>query len=315
MSSPLNDSNSQRCDSKSDSPPSYEEITGPAVWPVPHGPCYHHEWNYNSLPSAYHTYSNIPSLNVPLPASQHNSPATVDQWSTQTPRPMSSNHPVSQATVVYNQPSNTETPASTYNNISTPPNWADGIHTLNLATTTTQSVIAKRFQKGRPKVLGILMILAAIAQFGVGAVLPFNQSKSYSKSLSYGIPFWTSAIVIFTGSILLAATRRTSSLLVKTSIFFIILTWISCSVAIAFSYFDLEETKCYHGFCQSYSSATPLYYALIGVNALILLLSIVAALVGLCTLTSHSKQDPQESIVLPTVAPSAPPVDTAQRYL
>ncbi|XP_073540686.1 uncharacterized protein [Phyllobates terribilis] len=316
MSSPLHDINCHKPECTCRSPPSYEEITAPPVWSIPQGPS-HQQWNYNSLPPTYHIYSNIPSLNAPLPASQHNSIATIDQWSIEAPRPISSNPSACHTTTVFNHQCNTETPASTYDNISTQARRAEGDHSLNLENTTTQrtlSVIAKRFQKGS-KVLGTLMILAACTQIGVGVALVFNQYDSDSKSLSYGIPFWTSAFYIITESLLLAAKGKNISCLVKTSICSNIITWIFCSTAIAFSVLDLEEIKCYHAFCYTYSGASTLYHCLIAMNVLILLLSLVAALVGIYTLTSHSKKDPQQSTVLSTVSPSAPPLEAAQQHV
>ncbi|XP_077107064.1 membrane-spanning 4-domains subfamily A member 4A-like [Ranitomeya variabilis] len=269
-----------------DSPPSYEEITAPQVWSITQGPSYSQEWNYNSLPPT-NINSNIPSLNAPLPASRNNVIATVDDGSIETPRPIYSNPSAFHTT--------TETPESTYDNISTPPRRADGNNFPNLENNVTQrtSVIAKRFQKGRPKLLGILMILVAIAQFAVGVALVFKQFDSGSRSLLYGIPFWTSAFYIITESLFLAAKAKASSCLVKTIICSKIITWIFCATAIAFSVLDLEEIKCFRPFCETYAGAIPLYYSLIAMNILILLLSLLTALVGVYALRSHSKEDPQ----------------------
>ncbi|XP_069608926.1 membrane-spanning 4-domains subfamily A member 4A-like [Ranitomeya imitator] len=308
------------------SPPSYEEITAPQVWSIPLGPSYCQERNYNSLPPNY-INSNIPSLNAPLPASQNDVLATVDDWSIETPRPIYSNPSAFHTTTVCNQHCNTETPEATYYNISTPPMRADGNNFPNLENNITQrtSVIAKRFQIGRPKVLGIMMILAALAQFAVGVALVFKQFDSGSRSLSYGIPFWTSAFYIITESLFLAAKAKAPSCLVKTIICCNIITWIFCATAIAFSVLDLEEIKCSHPFCQTYADAIPLYYSLIALNILILLLSLLTALVGVYALRSHSKEDPQRKPttrnvrrgdgrkVLISHMASAPPIEVAHQ--
>ncbi|XP_056387717.1 uncharacterized protein LOC130282863 [Hyla sarda] len=286
--------NSNTSETTCHNPPPYNEISPSPIWTISLAPS-NQAWDDNALPPAYHTLSNVPLVNVPLPASQFNSPPTNEQWSMMTPRPTYTNPSTTQATAVHSQQFSIETPAPSHNNNSTS-SWSNyDDHSQNLGIIpetqgTTLSVLEKRFRRRKMNIIGGSIILTAVAQIIVSLSLLYNTE---SKLASYGTAYWTSAIYIITGYILLVTKRKPTTHLVCSSVVFNIMTWISCATSLALAVIDLGEFKklCFINACYTYSQLSPYYYTLIAMNSLVLLLSLPAGLIGITALSSHSKDN------------------------
>ncbi|XP_069835413.1 uncharacterized protein [Dendropsophus ebraccatus] len=292
-SPPLNKVNSHMDEITCHNPPSYHEISASPIWTISLAQSDNPEFDDQSLPPAYHTLTNVPlpPLNVPLPAPQFNSPPTTEPLYTEIPRHNYTN-PSPPQPAIYSQQWNTETPAPGYNNRSTTPSSAydDSFQDLRNPTTqrTTLSVIEQKFRKRKINIFGSVMILAALGQLVVSLSLQYDASKS----LQYGIPYWTSSVYIVTGFLLIAVKRNPTVRLVWSSVVSNIITLIFCCTAMACFFLDIQKSSepCIHDYCP-YTVAFINYYILIAVNTPVLMISILAGLTGICALTSQSKED------------------------
>lgn len=278
MVSPVNDVHSHT--EEITNPPPYSDNTAPPVWTVPLAPSSDQNWSDQSLPPAYHTLSDH---SLPWPASQLSRPPTPGLTSIQ-PSP------------VYNPQWNIEASAPAYDSTSIPPSSAHETHSQNVTNTssqgTTLSIMEQRFLKGRPTVHGVLMIMAAIGQIGVGISLLSYNTISYSRILQSGFPYWTSTFYFITGALLMAAEAKSTPGWVMCSIFCNFITFTFCCAGIAISVLDLHECLL-HNFCEIYPNAPSLYHGLIAINVLILLFSLPAASAGIYAFAAKSKEDPQ----------------------
>ncbi|XP_073453254.1 uncharacterized protein [Aquarana catesbeiana] len=85
------------------------------------------------------------------------------------------------------------------------------------------------FLKGKPKALGILVIVAAILEIGLGIALVFTRFKF---TLLSGIPFWGPVFYIIAASLTLAAQKKPNVCLIKGSLSLNIISSIFSMVAV-----------------------------------------------------------------------------------
>ncbi|XP_071986811.1 membrane-spanning 4-domains subfamily A member 4D-like [Engystomops pustulosus] len=295
MSSPLNDVISVTYPEQN--PPPYSEIGASPIWTTSLPQSDDIRWKDQS-PPAYHTLSNVPPMNVLLPSSQLGSSPTVTPWIVETPRPYQMDPLPSRATSTYSHQSPTVTAELTSNNV-TPPRRVNAPNPR-----TTSSVIEQRFKKGRPNVCGGVIIAAAFVQIGVSMSLPMDNRLTL---MSYGIPYWTSAFYLTTGSLLLAAAQKPSLCFVKSSVCVTIVACILCAVGMTFSIFGLQELEFFDHFNDPYRGASSLYYTIIAMNALVLLLSFPATCYGVYALSWKSKHFQLFPIPNAGVSSASPP--------
>ncbi|XP_077310746.1 membrane-spanning 4-domains subfamily A member 4A-like [Lithobates pipiens] len=98
------------------------------------------------------------------------------------------------------------------------------------------------FLKGKPKALGILVIVAAILEIGLGIALAFTE---INITLPSGIPFWGPVFYIIAASLTLAAQKKPNICLIKGSLSLNIISSIFSMVAVILNIVDLATLRCY----------------------------------------------------------------------
>lgn len=88
------------------------------------------------------------------------------------------------------------------------------------STTVSQNIntclpFFQTFLKGKPKALGILVIVAAILEIGLGIALLYTAP---TITLPSGIPFWGSVAYIIAGSLTISAQKKPSTCLIRGSL-------------------------------------------------------------------------------------------------
>ncbi|KAM9220256.1 membrane-spanning 4-domains subfamily A member 4A-like [Dugong dugon] len=104
----------------------------------------------------------------------------------------------------------------------------------------------EKFLKGEPKVLGVVQILIALMNLGLGIImmcvsLPFN--VPYPVSAYTGYPVWGSVMFIVSGSLSIAAGNRTTRGLGMDG-FVLILSVLEFCIAVSLSAFGCKVTCC-----------------------------------------------------------------------
>ncbi|XP_073414893.1 membrane-spanning 4-domains subfamily A member 4A-like [Dendrobates tinctorius] len=192
----------------------------------------------NSIP--YQFESNmIPGQNAPtLPwnetqvGPQHFFPTTTHQWYAQPGMIMQSN-----PNYIIPQPTN-------------PTSWL------------------QTFKKGKPKALGIVLILTAICQIALGIVLPFISLGSIT--FYSGIEYWSTIFYIITGSFTISAEKRQSIPQVKASFGLNIASAIITVAGIIINILDFFVVYCdlYYG-CDYYYRSPDGAYIVLGILLLL----------------------------------------------
>ncbi|XP_040177017.1 membrane-spanning 4-domains subfamily A member 4A-like [Rana temporaria] len=98
------------------------------------------------------------------------------------------------------------------------------------------------FLKGKPKALGILVIVAAILEIGLGIALCFTL---FTITLPSGISFWGPVFYIIAGSLTLGAQKKPNICLIKGSLGLNIISSIFSMVALILNIVDLGILQCY----------------------------------------------------------------------
>ncbi|XP_073453245.1 membrane-spanning 4-domains subfamily A member 4A-like isoform X2 [Aquarana catesbeiana] len=98
------------------------------------------------------------------------------------------------------------------------------------------------FLKGKPKALGILVIVAAILEIGLGIASVFT---SFTITFPSGIPFWGPVFYIIAASLTLAAQKKPNICLIKGSLSLNIISSIFSMVAVILNIADLATLRCY----------------------------------------------------------------------
>ncbi|XP_073414892.1 membrane-spanning 4-domains subfamily A member 4D-like [Dendrobates tinctorius] len=171
---------------------------------------------------------------------------------------------------------------------------------------TESSAFYKTFLKGKPKALGIVLILAAILQVMVGIGLIFT---TFSVSLPSGIPFWGPIIYIIAGSLTIAAQAKPSTCLIKGSLSMNILTITFSVIGLVLTCVDLGIIWCYpRRLCRSRIIGGYLIDSiLIVTNLLLFCLSISLSVFGCRALNHASSIVPQVFVIQNDVVISMPP--------
>ncbi|XP_077107067.1 uncharacterized protein LOC143764882 isoform X2 [Ranitomeya variabilis] len=133
-----------------------------------------YQFQSNMIPgqNAPNQYSSMPLWNVTQVEPQHFTPTTAHQWNAQPGMTMQSN------------------PNYIIPQLTNPTSWL------------------KTFEKGKPKALGIVLIITAICQIVLGIVLPFISLGSIT--FYSGIEYWSTVFYIITGSLTISAQKRQS---------------------------------------------------------------------------------------------------------
>ncbi|XP_075071536.1 uncharacterized protein LOC142160573 [Mixophyes fleayi] len=317
MSSPVDDVTTCSNDSVEYTPSEYPISTASSTVPP-----VDQQWNNCSSPPAYETLGFSPTQSVHETTSQLNTPPTVQQWNMHTQRSapnvpsvsqilnnshtadqqniqgLSPTHDIVQTSQILVRSTNSEqwnmqmvTPAHD----APPSSLALNGPTAALQQNTDALIPERttdfkhRFRNGKPRALGILLILAAIVQIGVGIGLAYSKHNYLLTSLSYGIPFWSPAVYILAGSLLIEAWAKPSIFRVKRSGLFSLIAFVISLAGLVFNFLDLQKFECSLGYydfyehssCQHlYSNTYKVFLTLIGTNVLALLLSISTACIG-----------------------------------
>ncbi|XP_068114445.1 membrane-spanning 4-domains subfamily A member 15-like [Hyperolius riggenbachi] len=168
----------------------------------------------------------------------------------------SESQPPNYETIYDNTPttiSSSDVPSETYlHDVSLPPpayqdfssthtwNVPSDAPVWNMATTVPQNVDSsppffQAFLKGKPKVLGILVIVLAMVEIALGIALNFI---AFSSTVTSAIPFWGAGIFILAGSLTIAAQMKPNICLVKVSLILNIIGSIVATVAFILNAID-----------------------------------------------------------------------------
>ncbi|XP_063819445.1 membrane-spanning 4-domains subfamily A member 4D-like [Pseudophryne corroboree] len=172
----------------------------------------------------------------------------------------------------------------------------------NLAAVVPQNIDSsssffRTFVKGKPKALGIVLIVSAILQIALGIGLFFIP---HFLSLYSGIPFWGSVFYIIAGSLTIAAQAKPSICLVKGSLSMNIISTMVTLVVLILSGIDLAVIDCGYFYSPNGRDNPYLYRRcqlqliigyvchslLLGVNLLLFCITISVSIFG-CRSLSH----------------------------
>ncbi|XP_073414906.1 membrane-spanning 4-domains subfamily A member 4A-like [Dendrobates tinctorius] len=126
------------------------------------------------------------------------------------------------------------------------PQWR--VANVMAPNTHPSSPFYQTFLKSKPKALGIVLIISAILEIGLGIALGFT---SYSISFPSGIPFWGPIFYIIAGALTISAHHKPNVCLIRGSLSLNIITSIVTTIALIINIVDLTVMQsfwnCYHG--------------------------------------------------------------------
>ncbi|CAI9619127.1 unnamed protein product [Staurois parvus] len=105
------------------------------------------------------------------------------------------------------------------------------------------------FLKGKPKALGIVVLVAAILEIGLGIVLAITH---LAITLISGTPFWGPVFYIIAGSLTVAAQKKPNICLIKGSLSLNIISSIFSMVAVILNIIDFLTNQCYSSYSYNY---------------------------------------------------------------
>ncbi|XP_040176985.1 membrane-spanning 4-domains subfamily A member 4D-like [Rana temporaria] len=154
------------------------------------------------------------------------------------------------------------------------------------------------FLKGKPKALGILVIVAAILEIGLGIALIFS---SLSTTIISGITFWGPVFYIIAGSLTIAAQTKPNICLIRGSLGLNIISSIFSMTAVILNSVDFIIIQCYRfNYSSSYTNLDGYYlcqqeltrgYAvlsvLLGINLLLFCITISTSVFGCRSLSKE----------------------------
>ncbi|XP_071986808.1 membrane-spanning 4-domains subfamily A member 3-like isoform X3 [Engystomops pustulosus] len=172
---------------------------------------------------------------------QSPAPTSVPNWNTQVP------------TYIQNVPSpypgyNGSSPAQAWNVATGPPQW--NVAGIVAPNTDPSSPFFTTFLRGKPKALGIVMIVAAILEIALGIGLIYTTLTITRIS---GIPFWGSVFYIIAGILSITAQAKPNSCLVRGSLALNIISCAVTGIAISLNGLDfvlipsIKDCDDYHG--------------------------------------------------------------------
>ncbi|KAM9325078.1 membrane-spanning 4-domains subfamily A member 8-like [Gastrophryne carolinensis] len=119
-----------------------------------------------------------------------------------------------------------------------------GDHVTTIIPPATQSfAFHQKFLEGKPKALGIVMVVVGIIHIGLGTGLLFTPSTT---TLFSGLPFWGAVFYIVAGSLLISAEQKPSRCLVQGSLGLNIIISILCVIGLILSIVDISFFYCYY---------------------------------------------------------------------
>ncbi|XP_036621249.1 membrane-spanning 4-domains subfamily A member 4A-like [Trichosurus vulpecula] len=140
----------------------------------------------------------------------------------------------------------------------------------------------QKFLKGEPKVLGTVQIMIALMNFALGMVLILVPMKFFYIHeyflLNTGYIFWGTAFFIISGSLSIVAEDRTTNTLVRSSLAMNIVSSVVAGLGIIFFSINLlmmDPMHFFYYFDSSCDSCLLVLHLLLGINVILLILSIL----------------------------------------
>ncbi|XP_073451324.1 membrane-spanning 4-domains subfamily A member 8-like [Aquarana catesbeiana] len=133
-------------------------------------------------------------------------------------------------------------------NSSAPQQWNNPMITV-IPQMIQSTTFHQEFLKGKPKILGIILILVGIAHIGMGIGLFYTLSLAPVYS---GIPFWGAIFNIIAGSLSVAAVSKPSMCLIKGSLSLSIIISISSVIGLILNIVDYFTRYCYDPYSYYY---------------------------------------------------------------
>ncbi|XP_063819179.1 membrane-spanning 4-domains subfamily A member 15-like [Pseudophryne corroboree] len=182
-------------------------------------------------------------------APQMNYPQMNEQWIRPPDAPAYNVPPASHmwnvppASQMWNVP-----PAQQFHNFPVTQQW----NAIAAAQITQSPAFHQTFLKGKPKALGIVLIVVGIIHIGLGVGTFFT--ASYLNIIS-GIPFWGAVFYIIAGSLSVAGHSRPSICLVKGSLALNIIATVVSALGVIFTCVDFAINywsllDCRHYYCE-----------------------------------------------------------------
>ncbi|XP_027717116.1 membrane-spanning 4-domains subfamily A member 4A-like [Vombatus ursinus] len=146
----------------------------------------------------------------------------------------------------------------------------------------------QKFLKGEPKVLRTVQIMIALMNFTLGMVLILVPMKTYYVNeyflLHTGYIFWGTAFFIISGSLSIAAEKRTTNTLVQSSLAMNAVSSVAAGLGIIFFSVNLSMMDSSHYFCHYESPSDSCLlgmFILTGINVILLILAILELAISL----------------------------------
>ncbi|XP_010631382.1 membrane-spanning 4-domains subfamily A member 4A-like isoform X1 [Fukomys damarensis] len=147
--------------------------------------------------------------------------------------------------------------------------------------------MAEKFLKGEPKILGIVQILIAVMNFGLGTVILSIMVPVYDPHpmlFNLGYPIWGSVMFFISGSLSIAAGATTTKGMIQSSIGLNITSSVLSALgviitAISLNILSLEHTMCHRIFMPEMCSLT--FVVMMGLEGIVLILSLLELCIAL----------------------------------
>uniref|UniRef100_A0A5F8GWT8 Membrane spanning 4-domains A8 n=1 Tax=Monodelphis domestica TaxID=13616 RepID=A0A5F8GWT8_MONDO len=140
--------------------------------------------------------------------------------------------------------------------------------------------------KGDPKALGTVQIMVAIMNLSLGMLFGFIPQNAYGSPyfLWYtGYVFWGTAFFIISGSLSIAAEKRTTDIMVQSSLAMNVVSSVMAGLGIVFLSINLVTYPYYCYDEVSFLSCSMLISIMLGINVILLILAILEFLVSIIT--------------------------------
>ncbi|XP_056385949.1 membrane-spanning 4-domains subfamily A member 4D-like isoform X2 [Hyla sarda] len=259
----------------------------------------------NQTPTAVHIYETL----------QNQAPTAVPNWNTQVSPIVQS---LSSPPPRYNAAPSTQ--------MWTIPTVAPQYSVARVAAPNIDpsSPFYQTFLKGKPRALGIVLIVSAILEIALGITLCYT---IFSVTLPSGIAFWGPIFYIIAGSLTIAAHAKPNLCLVRGSLSLNIISSIFSFVAVILNIADLVTIDCYYylgGYNGNYhynneyrrckeqlGSGYAVLSILLIANLLLFCVSLSVSIFGCCSLSKVSSYGPQvfliqNDVIVSTNPPTVP---------
>ncbi|XP_051821170.1 membrane-spanning 4-domains subfamily A member 4A-like [Antechinus flavipes] len=145
----------------------------------------------------------------------------------------------------------------------------------------------QKFLKMEPKVLGTIQIIIGLVNFSLGMVLiliPMDPYMHESFLFHSGYIFWGTAFFIISGSLSIAAEKKTTNTLIQSSLAMNILSSVVAGLGIIFFSLNLIWFDHAHYFCYRNNQNEVCifgHFLLVGINIILLILTILEFILSL----------------------------------